>query len=168
MKRTAILVFCVDTFGKKRIRVQDLRSGFSWGENGAFGIPPDPQHLKPYCVSLQTTPYGNQRDPQNFNDNNTDNNRNALWTVRTHQTDFGYYAEFVIPFKSICYELPEKTDAVIWGSRLHGWPAGIMNKRCFRPFHSCLMLRHWYSRSASRVIPLNRTSSRRLRSAKLE
>ncbi|MTI26978.1 DUF5916 domain-containing protein [Fulvivirga kasyanovii] len=108
-------VFCADSLGKKGIRVQDLRRDFDWQENDNFGIQLDPQNLKQYCVSFQTTPYGNQRDLQNFNDNNTDNDWNALWSVRTHQTDSGYYAEFAIPFKSIRYERPSQTDSVTWG-----------------------------------------------------
>jgi len=114
-KNLYVGVFCADSLGKKGIRVQDLRRDFNWGENDIFGIQLDPQNLKQYCVSFQTTPYGNQRDLQNFNDNNTDNNWNALWQVRTHQTDSGYYAEFAIPFKSIRYERPEHTDSVTWG-----------------------------------------------------
>ncbi|RJE72565.1 DUF5916 domain-containing protein [Reichenbachiella sp. MSK19-1] len=114
-KNLYVGVFCTDSLGKKGVRVQDLRRDFSWGENDAFGIQLDPQNLKQYCVSFQTTPYGNQRDMQNFNDNNTDDNWNALWTVRTHQTDSGYFAEFAIPFKSIRYERPEIADSVTWG-----------------------------------------------------
>ncbi len=114
-KNLYVGVFCADSLGKKGVRVQDLRRDFSWGENDIFSIQLDPQNLKQYCVSFQTTPYGNQRDLQNFNDNNTDNNWNALWTVRTHQTDSGYYAEFAIPFKSIRYERPEEADSVTWG-----------------------------------------------------
>ncbi|ELR69405.1 hypothetical protein C900_05095 [Fulvivirga imtechensis AK7] len=114
-KHLYVGVFCADSLGKKGIRVQDLRRDFTWKENDNFGIQLDPQNLKQYCVSFQTTPYGNQRDLQNFNDNNTDNDWNALWSVRTHQTDSGYYAEFAIPFKSIRYELPATADSVTWG-----------------------------------------------------
>lgn len=114
-KNLYVGVFCADSLGKKGIRVQDLRRDFSWGENDIFGIQLDPQNLKQYCVSFQTTPYGNQRDLQNFNDNNTDNDWNALWSVRTHQSDSGYFAEFAIPFKSIRYERPEEADSVTWG-----------------------------------------------------
>ena len=108
-------VFCKDSLGKKGIRVQDLRRDFDWGENDIFGIQLDPQNLKQYCVSFQTTPYGNQRDLQNFNDDNTDNDWNALWSVQTHQTDSGYFAEFAIPFKTIRYQMPEASDEVTWG-----------------------------------------------------
>lgn len=108
-------VFAADSLGRKGIRVQDLRRDFSWGENDMFGVQLDPQNLKQYCVSFQTTPYGNQRDLQNFNDNNTDNNWNALWKVRTTRTDSGYFAEFSIPFKSIRYEEPEEGDSTRWG-----------------------------------------------------
>ncbi|MEP1095899.1 MAG: DUF5916 domain-containing protein [Cyclobacteriaceae bacterium] len=114
-KNLYVGVFCADSLGKKGVRVQDLRRDFQWGENDIFGIQLDPQNLKQYCVSFQTTPYGNQRDLQNFNDDNTDNDWNALWSVRTHQTDSGYYAEFAIPFKSLRYERPDAADSVTWG-----------------------------------------------------
>lgn len=114
-KNLYVGVFCADSLGKKGVRVQDLRRDFSSRENDFFGIQLDPQNLKQYCVAFQTTPYGNQRDLQNFNDNNTDNDWNALWTVRTQQTDSGYYAEFAIPFKSLRYERPARPDSVAWG-----------------------------------------------------
>ncbi len=114
-KNLYIGAFCKDTLGRKGVRVQDLRRDFAWGENDIFGVQIDAQNLKQYCVSFQTTPYGNQRDLQNFNDRNTDNDWNALWSVRTQQTDTGYYAEFAIPFKSIRYDRPERTDTVKWG-----------------------------------------------------
>jgi len=108
-------VFARDSLGKKGVRVQDLRRDFSWGENDIFGIQLDPQNLKQYCVSFQATPYGSQRDLQNFNDQNTDNDWNALWKVRTVRTDTGYYAEFAIPFKSLRYDLPTEGDSISWG-----------------------------------------------------
>lgn len=114
-KNLYVGVFCKDTLGRKGVRAQDLRRDFSSGENDIFGIQLDPQNLKQYCVSFQTTPYGNQRDLQNFNDQNTDNDWNALWSVRTHQTDSGYYAEYAIPFKSLRYERPQQADSVTWG-----------------------------------------------------
>ncbi len=114
-KNLYIGAFCKDSLGKKGIRVQDLRRDFRWGENDIFMVQLDPQNLKQYCVSFQTTPYGNQRDLQNFNDENTDNDWNALWSVRTHQTDSGYFAEFGIPFKSIRYERSDHGDPVTWG-----------------------------------------------------
>jgi len=108
-------VFCKDSLGKKGARAQDLRRDFQWGQNDIFGIQLDAQNLKQYCVSFQTTPYGNQRDLQNFNDNFTDGSWNALWTVRTHQTDSGYYAEFAIPFKSLRYDPATPGQPVSWG-----------------------------------------------------
>lgn len=114
-KNLYIGAFCKDSLGRRGIRVQDLRRDFSWGENDIFMVQLDPQNLKQYCVSFQTTPYGNQRDLQNFNDNNTDNDWNALWSVRTHRTDSGYYAEFAIPFKSIRYEEVRPGASPTWG-----------------------------------------------------
>ncbi|WP_422359204.1 DUF5916 domain-containing protein [Reichenbachiella sp.] len=114
-KNLYVGAFCKDSLGRKGIRVQDLRRDFKWGENDIFFVQLDPQNLKQYCVSFQTTPYGNQRDLQNFNDSNTDNDWNALWSVRTHRTDSGYYAEFAIPFKSIRYEQVEPGQSPTWG-----------------------------------------------------
>ncbi len=114
-KQLYVGVFCEDSLGKKGVRVQDLRRDFSDGENDIFGIQLDPQNLKQYCVSFQTTPYGNQRDLQNFNDNSTDNDWNALWSVRTHRTDIGYYAEFAIPFTSIRYDSQKSEEDITWG-----------------------------------------------------
>lgn len=106
-------VFCKDSIGKKGIRVQDLRRDFVFRENDNFYIQLDPQNLKRYCVSFQTTPYGNQRDLQAFDDSFRDNDWDALWKVRTEITDSGYYAEFAIPFNALRYEY--KKDTVSWG-----------------------------------------------------
>ncbi len=114
-KNLYVGAFCKDSVGRTGIRVQDLRRDFRWGENDIFLVQLDPQNLKQYCVSFQTTPYGNQRDLQNFNDENTDNDWNALWSVRTHRTDSGYFAEFAIPFKSIRYEEPAPGELPTWG-----------------------------------------------------
>lgn len=110
--------FCRDSFGVKGIRIQDLRRDFSWGENDIFGIALDPQNLKQYAQGFQTTPYGNQRDFQNFNGNNFDTGWNTLWRVRTQRTDKGYFVEMAIPFKSLRYNLPEKGNTIEWGMTL--------------------------------------------------
>jgi len=70
--------FCADSMGVAGIRIQDLRRDFSWGENDIFGIALDPQNLKQYAQAFQTTPFGNQRDFQNFNGNNFDTGWNTL------------------------------------------------------------------------------------------
>ncbi|WP_282081003.1 DUF5916 domain-containing protein [Aquimarina algiphila] len=108
-------VFAKDSLGKKNIRMQDLRRDFNSGENDVFGIQIDAQNTKQYAASFQTTPYGNQLDLQSFNDNNTDRDWNALWSVRTQRTDEGYYAEFAIPFKSIRYDKPVEGVPIEWG-----------------------------------------------------
>lgn len=108
-------VFALDSLGKKGVRMQDLSRDFNGLENDVFGIQIDAQNTKQYAVSFQTTPYGNQQDVQNFNDNIRDEDWNALWRVRTQRTDSGYYAEFAIPFKSIRYDKPVEGIPVEWG-----------------------------------------------------
>lgn len=107
-------IFCEDSVGVKGIRVQDYRRDFEYGENDVFYVQLDPQNLKRYCVSFQTTPLGTQRDLQAFDDTNRDSDWDAFWRVRTHVTDSGYYAEFAIPFKSLRYD-KQATDSVSWG-----------------------------------------------------
>ena len=111
-------VYCKDSIGKKGVRVQDLRRDFIYGENDIFFLQLDPQNLKRFCVSFQTTPYGNQRDLQVFDGTLRDNDWDALWKVRTTITDSGYYAEFAIPFKSLRYDNAINSDTASWGITL--------------------------------------------------
>ena len=117
-KNLYVGAFCRDSLGLKGIRVQDLRRDFQWGENDIFGISLDPQNLKQYAQAFQTTPYGNQRDLQNFNGNSFDTGWNTLWSVRTSRTDSGYIAEFAIPFKTLRYDSPQEGEPVVWGVTL--------------------------------------------------
>lgn len=118
-KNLYIGVFAKDSLGKKGIRIQDLRRDFNPIENDVFGIQIDAQNTRQYAISFQTTPHGNQLDLQSFNDRIEDTNWNALWNVRTHRTDEGYYAEFAIPFKSIRYDSPKKGQPTSWGITLY-------------------------------------------------
>jgi hypothetical protein len=117
-KNLYVGAFCQDSLGLSGIRVQDLRRDFTWGVNDIFGIALDAQNLKQYAQSFQTTPYGNQRDFQNFSGNNYDNGWNTLWTVRTQRTDNGFTAEFAIPFKTLRYNAPKNGEPVEWGITL--------------------------------------------------
>ncbi|MEM8889414.1 MAG: DUF5916 domain-containing protein, partial [Bacteroidota bacterium] len=114
-KNIYVGAFCADSIGLSGIRVQDLRRDFSWGENDIFGIALDPQNLRQYAQIFQTTPYGNQRDMQNFNGNVYDPGWNTLWRVKTQRTEQGFFAEFSIPFKSLRYDLPEEGKELEWG-----------------------------------------------------
>lgn len=111
-------VWAADSLIQSDIRVQDLRRDFKWGENDVFAIQLDPQNLKQYCVSFQTTPYGSQRDLQVFNGSNTDNDWNALWVAKTTRTADGYFAEFAIPFKTLRYDTPTDGVSPSWGITL--------------------------------------------------
>lgn len=108
-------VFCEDSLGKKGVRVQDFRRDFIYGENDVFYFQLDPQNLRRYCVSFQTTPLGTQRDLQVFDDETKDNDWDALWSVKGKVLKNGWSAEFAIPFKSLRYELPKAGEAVSWG-----------------------------------------------------
>ncbi|MEO1052556.1 MAG: DUF5916 domain-containing protein [Bacteroidota bacterium] len=110
--------WCYDSVGIKGIRVQDLRRDFGWGENDIFGVALDPQNLAQYAQAFQTTPYGNQRDFQNFNGNSNDTGWNTLWKVRTQRTEEGYTVELAIPFKTLRYDTPKDGEPIEWGVTL--------------------------------------------------
>lgn len=108
-------VFCKDTAGKKGLRIQDLRRDFDFAGNDNFYVSIDAQNTKRFCVSFMTTPMGNLRDVQVFDDTFRDLDWDALWRVRTFITDTGWYAEFAIPFSSIRYNKVPAGDSVGWG-----------------------------------------------------
>jgi hypothetical protein len=114
-KNLYVGVFCEDSLGKKGVRVQDFRRDFIYGENDIFYFQLDPQNLRRYCVSFQTTPLGTQRDVQVFDDEFKDNDWDALWSVKTKVLENGWSAEFAIPFKSLRYELPKEGESTSWG-----------------------------------------------------
>ncbi len=107
-------VFCKDSLGGKGMRVQDLRRDFLFGESDNFYVALDPQNTERFCVVFNTTPLANQRDLQVFDDSYKDTDWDALWKVRTHITDSGYYAEFAIPFSTLRYN-KAKRDSTVWG-----------------------------------------------------
>lgn len=111
-------VFCQDSLGKKGVRVQDYRRDFQYGENDIFYLQLDPQNLRRYCISFQTTPIGTQRDLQVFDDAFIDSDWDALWRVRTAVSDSGWTAEFAIPFKTLRYDLAQHPDSISWGISL--------------------------------------------------
>lgn len=108
-------VFCKDTAGKKGLRIQDLRRDFDFASNDNFYVSIDAQNTKRFCVSFMTTPMGNLRDVQVFDDAFRDLDWDALWKVRTSVTDTGWYAEFAIPFSTIRYNKVAAGDSVSWG-----------------------------------------------------
>ncbi len=114
-KNLYIGAWCKDSVGLKGIRVQDLRRDFSWGNNDIFGVALDPQNLKQYAQAFQTTPYGNQRDFQNFSGSSFDSGWNTLWKVRTPRDSKGYTVEMAIPFKTLRYDLPKDGKPTTWG-----------------------------------------------------
>lgn len=117
-KNLYVSAICEDSLGLQGIRIQDLRRDFRLGGNDAFGVSLDPQNLKLYAQGFQTTPYGNQRDFQEFNGTNTDIGWNTLWKVRTKRNSDGYVVEMEIPFKSLRYDLPEEGNTIEIGMTL--------------------------------------------------
>lgn len=108
-------VFCKDTAGKGKRRIQDYRRDFLFNSNDEFFVSLDPQNLKTYCVSFHATPLATQRDVQIFNDSYIDNDWDAVWKVKSNISDSGYTLEFAIPFQSLRYNKPSANDSPSWG-----------------------------------------------------
>jgi hypothetical protein len=113
-KNLYIGVFCKDSLGKKGLRIQDLRRDFVFGESDNFYVALDAQNTERFCVVFNTTPLGNQRDLQVSDDSYRDNDWDALWKVRTHITDSGWYAEYALPFATLRYNKGTR-DSTVWG-----------------------------------------------------
>ncbi|MGC4103734.1 DUF5916 domain-containing protein [Ferruginibacter sp.] len=114
-KNVYVGAFCKDSSGRKGMRVQDLKRDWDYSGSDNFYVSLDPQNTKRFCVSFMTTPLGNVRDVQVFDDAFRDLDWDALWKVRTSITDSGWYAEMAIPFSSLRYDKPAETDSVTWG-----------------------------------------------------
>ncbi|MCB0628855.1 MAG: DUF5916 domain-containing protein [Saprospiraceae bacterium] len=108
-------VYCRDTLGKKGVRVQDLRRDFYFSENDNFYVCIDAQNTQRSCLCFFTTPFGNQRDAQVFDDTFTDTDWDALWKVKTSVSDSGYVAEYAIPFSTLRYNRTSPGDSTSWG-----------------------------------------------------
>jgi Domain of unknown function (DUF5916)/Carbohydrate family 9 binding domain-like len=113
-KNLYVGAYCFDTLGKSGVRVAEILRDFDWGKNELFGVVFDPDNTKRLATTFQTTPYGNQRDMQVFDDEFYNINYDALWDVRTQITAKGWYAEFKIPFKTLRYSLPINGAAASW------------------------------------------------------
>jgi len=59
-----------------------------------------------------TTPDGSKIDGRMFNDGQTDDSWDGVWMVEARRTDFGWSAEFKIPFNTLSF--PE-ADEIMWG-----------------------------------------------------
>ncbi|MEL6305694.1 MAG: DUF5916 domain-containing protein [Bacteroidota bacterium] len=95
--------FCKTKDGKKEILAQNLQRDFNYFQNDMFGIVLDGFLDKRNAVSFQTNPYGAQRELLVMDDEIFNREWSALWSVRTHITDEGWYAEMAIPWKTLRY-----------------------------------------------------------------
>lgn len=114
-KNLYIGAFNKDTSLRKGIRVIDLKRDFTFSENENFYVAIDGQNTKRYCMVFSVTPYGNMRDAQVFDDTFRDGDWDALWRVKTHITDTGWYAEYAIPLSTLRYERPIEGQENIFG-----------------------------------------------------
>ena len=105
---------CIDSLGRKGIRVQDFRRDFDYFSNDLFGIALDPFNGKRNATAFQTNPFGALRDLQVFDDTIFDRDWDALWKSRSTITDKGWVCEMAIPWKTLRYP-KYKTNDVTWG-----------------------------------------------------
>jgi len=95
---------CYDSAGRKGIRVPNMQRDFSFDENDLLGIALDGLLDKRNAMAFQTNPYGAQRELLISDGNNFNREWISLWSVKTRIHDWGWTAEFAIPWKSIRYK----------------------------------------------------------------
>lgn len=96
-----ISCICFDSLGKKGIRVPNMARDFDYFQNDLLGIAIDGTLDKRNAVAFQTNPYGAQRELLVSDGNNFNREWIALWSVKTSLHEWGWIAEFAIPWKSI-------------------------------------------------------------------
>ncbi|MBS7232420.1 hypothetical protein KHA90_15480 [Flavobacterium psychroterrae] len=105
---------CLDSLGRKGVRVQDFRRDFDYYQNDLFGIALDTYNNKRNATAFQTNPYSAQRDLQVFDDNVYDVDWDALWQTRSVINENGWSCEIAIPWKTLRYPKNVK-DTISWG-----------------------------------------------------
>jgi hypothetical protein len=81
-----------------------MQRDFSFDENDLFGIAIDGLLDKRNAAAFQTNPYGAQRELLISDGSNFNREWISLWSVKTKIHDWGWTAEFAIPWKSIRYK----------------------------------------------------------------
>lgn len=94
---------CMDSAGRKGIRVPNLQRDFSFDENDLFGIAIDGLLDRRNAMAFQTNPHGAQRELLISDGTNFNREWISLWNVQTQRHDWGWVAEFAIPWKSLRY-----------------------------------------------------------------
>jgi Domain of unknown function (DUF5916)/Carbohydrate family 9 binding domain-like len=95
---------CYDSAGREGIRVPNMQRDFNFGENDLLGIAIDGLLDKRNAMVFQTNPYGAQRELLSSDGSNFNREWISLWSVKTKIHDWGWTAEFAIPWKSIRYK----------------------------------------------------------------
>jgi hypothetical protein len=96
--------------------INDLRRDFDVMEQDYIAIVLDTFHDKRNGYYFATTPLGNQRDTQFFNESRNQNlNWDGVWHTASTTLDDGYIVEWAIPFNTLRFDRkPEQ----IWGFQL--------------------------------------------------
>ncbi len=110
-KKIFIGVQCLDSLGRKGIRVPNLRRDFDSKNQDIFGITFDPFLDQRNSQTFEINPYGAQRDLLVTDGNNENIDWNTIWNLRTKLHNWGWSAEIEIPWSSLRYPNGQKE----WG-----------------------------------------------------
>lgn len=104
-----------DTVGKNKFRAPNLKRDYAFDENDLLGITFDAFNDQRNALVIQSNAYGAQRDLLAFDDMSYDVDWDALYRVRTHQSDSAWVAEFAIPWQTLRYPNVKNRGAQNWG-----------------------------------------------------
>jgi hypothetical protein len=93
-------VFCYDS-EPDRIIVNSLQRDYATQESDGVTVLIDSLHDRRSGFTFVTNPAGAKRDVQLSNDGSGNVNWDGVWDVKTSRNEQGWFAEYVIPFKTL-------------------------------------------------------------------
>ena len=107
-----IAVTCEDSDASRIATALSRRDDFPASDYVGIAFDPRHDHLTGYA--FETNPSGVQRDFAVSDDDNFDFDHNAVWEVRTTIAEWGWSAEFRIPFSQMRFSASPRPGQV-WG-----------------------------------------------------
>jgi hypothetical protein len=107
-------VFCFDS-EPDRILVNSLQKDYPTQESDGVTVLIDSLHDRRSGFTFVTNPAGARRDVQLSNDGQGNANWDGVWDVKTSVNDQGWFAEYVIPFKTLRFSSAPSQE---WGLQI--------------------------------------------------
>src|SRR5262245_20708265 len=95
--------------------IRGLEKEFGQNDTDQINLTIDSLHDRRSGFQFSTNPLGARRDAQVFNDGQGNFDWEGVWDVRSRTSEEGWFAEYVIPFKTLRFT---KDQSQVWGVNL--------------------------------------------------